>query len=124
MGKPISMTGKFPFTIGGIKVTGAKHNGETFVDKLYILKQRSAYLYDLIDDKGTVYEYMQMVYRNKNTDILDFDEDDDKLSESLKDGTFYIKEEDTVSGVKGFSTMYMINKIKLHNGRFIERKKE
>lgn len=123
MGKPIAMTGKFPFTIDGIMVTGAKHNGEALVEKLYILKQRSAYLYDLIDDNGKIYEYMQMVHRDKDTGILDFDGEDETLSESLKDGTFYIKEEDTVSGVKGFSTMYMIHKIKLHNGLYIKRKK-
>ncbi len=123
MGKPIALTGRLPFSIDGIEITGAKINGEAILGKLYILKQRSAHTYDLIDESGKVYEYVQMVYRNKDSHIMNFDDSDESLVESLRDNTFFIKLKDEEADIEGFCTMYMIHKIKLHNGQYILRKK-
>lgn len=124
MGKPIADRGQYPFNVGGILTNGAKYNDDIYVKSLYIYKQRSYNIYDLIDDGGYVYEFMELVYRNEEGFIMDYYDIDINLSQSLKNGTFYIKEQDPERNIYGFSTLYQYNKIKIHDGNYIFRKSD
>lgn len=124
MGKPIAGRGQRPFNINGILVNGAKSEGEKFIKNIFIYKQRSYNVYDLIDDLGKVHEYMTLVYRNENGEILKYTDLDVDITDSLKEGTFYIKEQDPSRGIFGFSTLYQYKKIKVHNGKYIFRDSE
>lgn len=53
--KAISSEGKLPFGIGGIKVSVAKIDGKVLTETLYINRQRSSNVYDLINDNGDIY---------------------------------------------------------------------
>ena len=121
MGKPIAGRGQRPFNIGGILVNGAKSNGVKFIKNIYLYKQRSYDVYDLIDELGQVHEFMRLVYRNSNNNILKYTDLDVDITESLADNTFYIKEQDPSRGIFGFSTLYQYNKIKINTGDYIFR---
>lgn len=124
MGKPIAGRGQRPFNIGGILVNGAKDGEETFIKDIYIYKQRSYNVYDLIDELGQVHEYMTLVYRNADGKLLNYTDLDFDLTNSLADKTFYIKEQDPKRGIFGFSTLYQYNKIKVQTGDYIFRDSE
>lgn len=119
MGKPISDNGVLPFGEDGILVNGANCNGNTFVKNINIYAQRSSDLYDLIDDDGNIYEFIRLVYRNTDGFILDYYELDAELVQSIPENTFYIKEQDPRRGIYGFSTLYHLHKIKIHDGNYI-----
>lgn len=121
MGKPIRGEGQFPYSIGGFLVNGAKIHGMTFSKQLYINKQRSYKVYDLIDDYGTIYQYIELVYTNENDEVLNYYTPDDNLVDTLKDGTFYLKVQDPSRDIYGFATLYQYHKVKVHTGDYIFR---
>lgn len=124
MGKPVRGEGQLPFGIGGFLVSGAKIGGETFDKTLFINKQRSYNLYDLIDQSGKIYQFIQLVYRDENNITLDYFDTDAELSKTLANGTFYLKVQDPARNIYGFATLYMYNLVKVNTGQYIYRQNQ
>lgn len=121
MGKPIRGEGQFPYSIGGFLVNGALINGKTYNKELYINKQRSYKMYDLIDSDGVIYQYVELVYKDEFDEDLNYYEIDSLIVNKLKERTFYLKVQDPSRGIYGFATLYQYNKVKVHTGEYIFR---
>lgn len=121
MGKPVRGRNKFPFAAGGLMVNGANINGELFDKKLYIHKQRSYGVYDLVDINGKIYEFVKITYKDKNGYPLDYYDVDENLMTQIKFNTFYIKAQDERRKIYGFVTLYMYRYLKVHTGDVIYR---
>lgn len=118
---PIAGRNQYPFTIGGIMVDGAKINGFTFVEELFIYQQRSYNMYDLVSSNGTVYEFVEINWKNENNNNLDYYDDSENLVSTIKDNSFFIKVEDPRENIYGFITLIQLNKIKVHTGQYVYR---
>lgn len=121
MGKPIRGEGQLPYAYGGFLVNGAKIDGIAYDKELYINKQRSYTMYDLIDAAGNIYQFVRLVYRNEDGYQLDYYEIDEVLANSLEERTFYLKVQDPTRNIYGFATLYMYNLVKVHTGDYIYR---
>ena len=122
--KPIAGRNQYPFTIGGIMVDGAKINGFTFVEELYIFQQRSYNTYDLVSSNGTVYEYVEITWKNTNNKDLDYYENSTDLVSTIKNNSFFMKIEDPKENIYGFITLIQLNKIKVHTGKYVYRRED
>lgn len=120
--KPIAGLNQFPFIIGGLQVTAAKIDGQVFVNELYVIKQRSFDSFDLISDDFKVYKYIRITGKSKDRKLLNYNDDDKDIADSLENNTFCIKEADAINNKYGFGIQYQSNKIKLHNGEIIFRR--
>lgn len=117
--KAISSEGKLPFGIGGIKVSVAKIGGKVLTETLYINRQRSGNMYDLINDNGDIYEKVLMRwYDTRGIDIPNTVEPADAIN-MVQDNSFMIYVDDGIS--MGYTTLYMGRIIKLNNGRLVKR---
>ncbi len=117
--KAISSEGKLPFGIGGIKVSAAKIGGKVLTETLYINRQRSGNMYDLINDNGDIYEKVLMRwYDTRGIDIPNSVEPADAIN-MVQDNSFMIYVDDGIS--MGYTTLYMGRIIKLNNGRVVKR---
>lgn len=117
--KAISSEGKLPFGIGGIKVSVAKIDGKVLTETLYINRQRSSNVYDLINDNGDIYYKVSMCwYDTRGIDIPNTVKPVDAIN-MVQDNSFMIYVDDGIS--KGYSTLYMGRIIKLNNGRVVKR---
>lgn len=105
-------------------VDGAKINGFTFVEELYIYKQRSFNIYDLVSANGTVYEFIEIICTNENNQYLDYYENSTDLVSTIKNNSFFMKIEDPKENIYGFITLIQLNKIKVHNGRYVYRQED
>lgn len=119
MGKPIAGEGQFPYSLDGKIINGAKIDGDDYVGELYIFKQRSDTLYDLMDDTPTVYPYISITSRDKDNVKMDVSTADAALTANLKDNTFFIKETDPVTSVDDFVYIYHLHKTILNSGSVI-----
>lgn len=119
MGKPIAGRGQYPFQINGILVDGAKINGTTFVKNLFIYKQRSYNMYDLIDASGKVYEFIEITWRRENTINLKYSDNSEYSVQFIKDNSFFIKTQDIDRNIYGFITLLQENKLKVSTGDYI-----
>lgn len=117
--KAISSEGKLPFGIGGIKVSVAKIDGKVLTETLYINRQRSSNVYDLINDNGDIYYKVSMCwYDTRGIDIPNTVKPVDAIN-MVQDNSFMIYVDDGIS--KGYATLYMGRIIKLNNGRVVKR---
>lgn len=117
--KAISSEGKLPFGIGGIKVSVAKIDGKVLTETLYINRQRSSNVYDLINDNGDIYYKVSMCwYDTRGIDIPNSVKPVDAIN-MVQDNSFMIYVDDGIS--KGYTTLYMGRIIKLNNGRVVKR---
>lgn len=117
--KAIASEGKLPFGIGGIKVSVAKIDGKVLTETLYINRQRSGNVYDLINDNGDIYYKVFMRwYDIRGIDIPNTVKPADAIN-MVQDNSFMIFVDDGIS--KGYTTLYMERIIKLNNGRIIKR---
>ncbi|HCQ0858558.1 TPA: Ig-like domain-containing protein [Escherichia coli] len=117
--KAISSEGKLPFGIGGIKVSVAKIDGKVLTETLYINRQRSGNVYDLINDNGDIYYKVSMRwYDTRGIDIPNSVEPADAIN-MVQDNSFMIYVDDGIS--MGYTMLYMGRVIKLNNGRIVKR---
>lgn len=119
MGKPIAGRGQYPFAINGIIVDGAKINGKTYVKDLYLYKQRSYNYYDLIDDDGTIFEFVEITHRREDTTKLKYLDNSEFSVQFIKDNSFFIKTQDIDRNIYGFVVLLQENKIKVSTGDYI-----
>ncbi|QOE32360.1 Ig-domain containing protein [Klebsiella phage Muenster] len=122
MARVIAKQNHYPFVVDGLKVTAANVNGTVHVGDLFVYKQRTFDVYDLISTDGTVYTFIRLVHRDSNLVALKYSDADEDIADSLAVNTFCIKESDPKTGVEGFSILYQLNKVKLDNGGFIFRR--
>lgn len=120
MARSIASFNKAPFQIGGILVDGANINGTVYVQKLYIINQRSDIVYDLVDEDGVIYQFVTMTYLSAAFTRLDVTEDNDALAASLPKNSFFIKVSPTPDAEPiGFLTRIMKNIVKLSTGESV-----
>jgi hypothetical protein len=119
MGKPIAGKGQYPFIINGIVVDGAKINGISYVKTLYIYKQRSYNMYDLIDSDGNVFEFISITWRTETLIPLKYSDSSNFSVLLIKDNSFFIKTQDVSRNIYGFITLLQENKLKVSTGDYI-----
>lgn len=119
MGKPIAGRGQWPFSINGIIVDGAKINNIVHFKDLFIYKQRSYNMYDLIDSNGVIYEYVRITYVDIDGDVLTYHTPSDILAAQIEDNHFFIKIQDITRNIFGFITLIQSNKVKVSTGDYI-----
>ncbi|MCU6292796.1 hypothetical protein [Escherichia coli] len=122
MGKPIAGQDQFPFTIGGYLVDGANIKGTTYVKSLYIYKQRSSDLYDLMDSNGTIYRFIRIVGYGQDGNRLNYFTPAEEIVPNLATNTFFIKVQDAERNIFSFVRLYQLNKIITFDGDYIFRK--
>lgn len=108
--KPIAGQGDLPYYIGGFCVTAANINGELKYN-LNIFKQRSSYVYDLIDTDFNVYTFISITTHDKNKQKIDPSKSATELGDLLPKNTFIIKVNES-----NFITAFQSNKLKLSTG--------
>lgn len=116
---PIAGRNQYPFTINGIIVDGAKIQGVEFVKGLFIYKQRSAIVYDLIDVDGVIYEFVEITWTSTDGVDLDYFDNSSVIVKQIKDNSFFIKIQDIQRNIFGFITLMQLNKVKVHTGDYI-----
>lgn len=116
---PIAGRNQYPFTINGIIVDGAKIDGNTYVKDLFIHKQRSYNMYDLIDASGEVYEFIEITWTSTEGVDLNYFDNSSFIVEQIRNNTFFIKIQDIPRNIYGFITLMQLNKIKVHTGDYI-----
>lgn len=98
---------------------GAKINGKTYVDELFILQQRSDSIYDLIGSDGEIFPFVPVTWKTESGENLDYYTESTELVETIKDNTFFWKVQDPRENIYGFMTMIHTHKIKVHTGKYI-----
>lgn len=117
MGKTISAPGQYPFAIGGLKAGKAVINGQTATKAMYIHKQRSDIMYDLIDEDGNIFYFIELVWYDVNgvnlaNTVL-------PANANIKNNSFVILIDDGVN--KGYAMLFQYHKIKLNNNLYSYR---
>lgn len=124
MGKPIAGQNQFPYTIGGFLVDGANINGTTYAKKLYIYKQRSYSLYDLIDIEGNIYQFIRITYKNNVGEILNYFDVAENLVDTIPVNTFFLKIQDPSRNIFSFVRIYQWHKCITVEGDYVYRTAE
>lgn len=110
MGKPIAGRDKFPFGIDGIQVEAVKTpNG--IIKNVFISKQRSSNVFDLITKDGELIEFVEIA----NLPVLEGAVNSDEL----EDNTFIILGKDENGDVVGCVEKIYNNVVKLFNGEVL-----
>ena len=121
MGKPIAGQNQFPYTIGGFLVDGAKINGVTYAKKLYIHKQRSYDLYDLMDTDGNIFKFIRIVGNDVNGKRLNYFTVSEELVETIPNNTFFLKIQDAARNIFSFVRIYQWHKCITVDGDYVFR---
>lgn len=110
MARSIAAAGKLPFGKTGINVSAALLKDGTEVVNLKIYKQRSHFVYDLIDPSNLkIYEKMLRTEVDINGNILDIHKTDQELLKIIPKGTFFIKVLDQNKNPIGFVNKFQSN---------------
>lgn len=121
MGKPIAGQNQFPYSIGGFLVDGAKINGITYTKKLYIYKQRSYNMYDLQDDKGNIFQFIEIGWEDTSGNELNYFDISEDLVKTIPDNTFFMKIQDPARDIFSFVRIYQWHKCITSGGDYVYR---
>lgn len=111
---------EYPFCIGGLWVSGANINGVTYTENMYVYRQRSDCIFDLILEDGTVFKYVELVCKDKNGKSLNSLEPDDFIVTQIPLNTFFVKiYRKNIDPTVGFLFKPMLNYVVLCNGNRI-----
>lgn len=121
--KPIAKFGELPFYVGGICVFAATDKDANAISKeLFIIGERSTRMFDLVtEDTSLIYNFMQMVNRDKDHKELSLSATAAELQQILGKNKFAVKVYDLDTGdVLGYAYKFFTNKIILSNGIEVE----
>jgi len=121
MGKPIAGQNQFPYTVGGFLVDGAKINGVTYAKKLYIHKQRSYSMYDLMDTDGNIFRFIRIGYQDNLGNMLNYFDTAENLVETIPNNTFFLKIQDASRNIFSFVRIYQWHKCITVEGDYVFR---
>lgn len=121
MGKPIAGQNQFPYTIGGFLVDGAKINGVTYSKELYIHKQRSYDIYDLMDTDGNIFRFIRIVGNDMAGKRLNYFTVAEELVEQIPNNTFFLKIQDPSRDIYSFVRIYQWHKCITVDGDYVYR---
>lgn len=121
MGKPIAGQNQFPYTIGGFLVDGAKINGVTYAKKLYIHKQRSYDIYDLMDTDGNIFKFIRIVGNDVGGNRLNYFTVSEELVKIIPNNTFFLKIQDASRNIFSFVRIYQWHKCITVDGEYVYR---
>lgn len=118
MGKPIAGRDKFPYSVDGIVVAGAKLQDGTVLNDIRISKQRSVLVFDLLDG-DTVHQKLSITSKDANGAELDISGDDADLADSLAPGTFFVRAVTSSDEQRGFVIRFQLNKVIVSNDPYV-----
>lgn len=109
MGRPIAKQNILPFGSNGIVVTAAKKRNGDILTNLYIHKQRSVNVFDLIDTDGNIYQFMKLIVDNEKGIAIDYKLPTPELIKLLKPNTFFITVKDEDDNAIGLLRKFNFN---------------
>lgn len=120
MAHPIAGENQYPFLIGGLLVDSAKIDGVVYSKELYIYKQSSSFMFDLIHaTTGRIFKDVIVTWYNDKALRLNYNDTSLYIAKQLPERTFAKKVQDPSRGIYGFMVMYHLNKIKVSTGDYI-----
>lgn len=119
MGKPIAGQNQPRFGLTGILVDGANIEGVTYAKSLYIYKQRSDVLYDLMDSAGNIFQFIEIGYQDVDGGHLDYFTPASQLVLTIPKNTFFIKIQDAGRDIFSFVRLYHNNKCITFDGDYV-----
>lgn len=119
MGKPIAGQNQPRFGLTGILVDGANIEGVTYAKSLYIYKQRSDVLYDLMDSAGNIFQFIEIGYQDVDGGHLDYFTPASQLVLTIPKNTFFIKIHDAARDIFSFVRLYHNNKCITFDGDYV-----
>lgn len=99
---------------------GANINGVTYTENMYVYRQRSDCIFDLILEDGTVFKYVELVCKDVDGKSLNSLEPDDFIVNKIPLNTFFVKiYRKNIDPTVGFLFKLMLNYVVLCNGKRI-----